>query len=200
MTILEKYKCDYCGQIFDDEDECIDHEQMHLLDGLENQIHMFDQYFNPISFKDFKRLEMVDYIRVDSAEAMDAITKLFDKRGIYCPYEGMEERWNSLFYWDENYNWTCWDEEQERLNKVKQKFENALKTKKGALKMTDYDKIYSIISESGARYEADWYSPGTKEIAPQPGFITIWSLKEEEHYIELIFNSNGSFNNLFIKN
>lgn len=128
MTILKKYECDYCGQIFDDEDECIEHEQIHLFDGLENQIHMFDHYLNPVSFKDFGRLDLVDYIKVDSAAAADAIVKLFDERGVYCPYERKIEYWRSLFYFNDDGEWICWDEEKENLDKIKQKFENALET------------------------------------------------------------------------
>ena len=83
MTENTTYICDYCGKVFDDEDDCYRHEWEHKFELLKNRVK-------------FMRVKNGVLIELPLAcESVDECTV------IYC--DGTDEAWNILeeaFYWE----------------------------------------------------------------------------------------------------
>ena len=83
MTENTTYICDYCGKVFDDDDDCYRHEWEHKFELLKNRVK-------------FMRVKNGVLIELPLAcESVDECTV------IYC--DGTDEAWNILeeaFYWE----------------------------------------------------------------------------------------------------
>ena len=83
MTENTTYICDYCGKVFDDEDDCYRHEWEHKFESLKNRV---------------KFMRVKDGVLIElplACEFVDECTV------IYC--DGTDEAWNILdeaFYWE----------------------------------------------------------------------------------------------------
>ena len=83
MTENTTYICDYCGKVFDDDDDCYRHEWEHKFELLKNRI---------------KFMKVKDGVLIElplACESVDECTV------IYC--DGTDEAWNILeeaFYWE----------------------------------------------------------------------------------------------------
>ena len=83
MTENITYICDYCGEVFDDEDDCYRHEWEHKFELLKNRV---------------KFMRVKDGVLIElplACEFVDECTV------IYC--DGTDEAWNILdeaFYWE----------------------------------------------------------------------------------------------------
>ena len=86
MTENTTYICDYCGKVFDDDDDCYRHEWEHKFELLKNRVK-------------FMRVKNGVLIELPLAcESVDECTV------IYC--DGTDEAWNILeeaFYWEGYY-------------------------------------------------------------------------------------------------
>lgn len=83
MTENTTYICDYCGKVFDDEDDCYRHEWEHKFELLKNRV----------KFMRVKNGVLIELPLV--CESVDECTV------IYC--DGTDEAWNILeeaFYWE----------------------------------------------------------------------------------------------------
>ena len=86
MTENTTYICDYCGKVFDDEDDCYRHEWEHKFELLKNRV-KFMKEKNGVFIELPLACESVDECNV-----------------IYC--DGTDEAWNILdeaFYWEGYY-------------------------------------------------------------------------------------------------
>ena len=83
MTENTTYICDYCGKVFDDDDDCYRHEWEHKFELLKNRV---------------KFMKVKDGVLIElplACESVDECTV------IYC--DGTDEAWNILeeaFYWE----------------------------------------------------------------------------------------------------
>ena len=83
MTENTTYICDYCGKVFDDDDDCYRHEWEHKFESLKNRV---------------KFMRVKDGVLIElplACEFVDECTV------IYC--DGTDEAWNTLdeaFYWE----------------------------------------------------------------------------------------------------
>lgn len=82
MKIINTYKCEYCGEIFDDEDECLEHEKMHQLSSHGRTLFTFDYDKVPISKEKLPMMvNEVMYVIAKTSQAVldfDDICKQFD--------------------------------------------------------------------------------------------------------------------------
>ena len=86
MTENTTYICDYCGKVFDDGDDCYQHEWEHKFESIKNRI-KFMRVKNGVLIELPLACESVDECNV-----------------IYC--DGTDEVWNILeeaFYWEGYY-------------------------------------------------------------------------------------------------
>lgn len=86
MTEHTTYICDYCGKVFDDDDDCYRHEWEHKFELLKNRV-KFMRVKNGVLIELPLACESVDECNV-----------------IYC--DGTDEAWNILdeaFYWEGYY-------------------------------------------------------------------------------------------------
>lgn len=103
MTTITKYVCDLCGETFDNEDECQQHEILEQLDSTCQSTIFFGRHSNKISVKDILEGYACDAFRVFEEEEIPLIKKLFEESGICSPWEkegGNLPGRTGLYIWD----------------------------------------------------------------------------------------------------
>lgn len=130
MTELNIYKCDYCGQEFDDEDDCWRHEwgcrYENLMIDDNNRLRIYNQTGNLLAFNSGLGPDDIWAIRVNSCADAQFIDDFFEEMGYEKPIKIVNGVFNSpgLYYFceDRDGTWKYWTEEHEKLNKIKNKF------------------------------------------------------------------------------
>lgn len=117
MTEIVKYVCDECGEVFNDEQACREHEYMEHLKNLDVQkhLHLFDYNFNPINYTNPNPdwwLDGVYHISADTDEAVQwfntiafdhATMQISGGPGLYS-WDNEKEDWVNLASILEKYN------------------------------------------------------------------------------------------------
>lgn len=117
MTEIVKYVCDECGEVFNDEQACREHEYMERLKNLDVQkhLHLFDYNFNPINYTNPNPdwwLDGVYHISADTDEAVQwfntiafdhATMQISGGPGLYS-WDNEKEDWVNLASILEKYN------------------------------------------------------------------------------------------------
>ena len=109
MTTITKYACDFCGETFENEDECVAHEIQEQFDRTSQSTIFFGRHFNRISAKDILEGYACDAFRLPKEEEIPLIKKLFEESGICSPWEkegGNIPEGTGLYIWD--YERDCW--------------------------------------------------------------------------------------------
>lgn len=128
MTEIVKYICDECGEVFDNEETCRNHEYMERLKNLDVQGHLFlfDCNFNPIDYTnpDFLCwLDSVYHISADTDEAIQWFNTIAYERGTLQVEGGP-----GLYSWDSEENdWVNLASILEKYNKRLAQFVEAIK-------------------------------------------------------------------------
>ena len=106
MATITKYVCDLCGQVFDDEDECENHELLEKIGKYSNDIVFFGHNKKVISFDDvISRPGGVWGIYIEDESAIPLIDEIFDLYGVISPwsnYGGSNRKTTGLYLYDEN--------------------------------------------------------------------------------------------------
>ena len=106
MTTIIKYVCDLCGQVFDDEDECENHELLEKIGKYSNDIVFLGQNKKVISFDDvISSPYEVWGIYVKNENAIPIIDEIFDLYGVISPWDrngGSNQKTTGLYLYDEN--------------------------------------------------------------------------------------------------
>ena len=106
MTTIIKYVCDICGQVFDNEDECENHELLEKIGKYSNDIVFFRENKKVISFDDVISSPYEVYgIYVKNENAIPIIDEIFDLYGVISPWDrngGSNRKTTGLYLYDEN--------------------------------------------------------------------------------------------------
>ena len=133
MTEIYTYRCDICGKMFDDEDDCRKHEMEHNAAKLKDAVVMMDYQGKVLPLDDiYTAIERAYAIYVGCKEAADILWEMFDDEGYTTPIESIETsvQYPAFFIYDlDKY---CWrdmrdlEEEYNRLLDLKTTAENIL--------------------------------------------------------------------------
>lgn len=114
------YICDYCGKIFNDEDECREHERTELAKQVDNAVMYFDYNGERLSIDATPGI--IDYFWVKDETAFEYVNDYFGKCGYACPSVDTPYRKGDFFY-DGN-NWQNVEELRNHLIEVQEIFKN----------------------------------------------------------------------------
>lgn len=133
MTEIHTYRCDVCGQTFDNEDDCRKHEMEHITAKLKGAVVMMDSLGEVLPLDDIHTaIERAYAIYVGCKEAADILWDLFDSNGYTIPIEDIETsiQYPAFFTYDQDkYRWLYMrdlEEEYNRLLELKTTAENIL--------------------------------------------------------------------------
>lgn len=132
MTELKTYECDFCGQVFDDAEECICHEwkcNYEELRKIENcePLRLFNLEGEEIKGFDCPVCDEIGAVEIHSYAWARFINDYFDEQGYEVPVrivDGQVERYG-LWYYDSEYHygeWRSYEEVLEDIQKIGEKF------------------------------------------------------------------------------
>ena len=121
MTEHTTYICDYCGEVFGNEDNCLRHEWEHRFELLKNRV-KFMKVKNGVLIELPLACESVDECTViycdGSGEAWDTIKEAFDCRGYSYPAEDICAD-GHIFYYDHDADeWFCLEKKLDYFSKL----------------------------------------------------------------------------------
>lgn len=123
MTVIKKYVCDFCGEVFEDENECEKHEIWEKLGKYSNSVIFFDRNKKIIPLKEVVSTSSELWgIYVTDKKAIPAIDDLFDFIGEYSPWGtngGLVRKAVGLYLYDEDKY--CWYLPADRIEELKKK-------------------------------------------------------------------------------
>lgn len=123
MTEVTKYVCDYCGEEFEDEEDCLAHEMRELKNSAINDIHIADKFGHSLILDD-DALGRMMYVSIDTADAAEVINNMLDEAG-YETISRETKRTIGKFYYDEDDDfWHSFEEIEEKYNKIAGIFEH----------------------------------------------------------------------------
>lgn len=114
MTENTIYICDYCGKVFDDDDDCYRHEWEHKFELFKNRI-KFMRVKNGVLIELPLACESVDECTViycdGTDEAWNILDEAFDWEGYYCISKDIRAEGQLFFHDSKTDNWFCLEEE-----------------------------------------------------------------------------------------
>lgn len=118
MTEIHTYRCDICGQTFDNADDCHEHEMEHKTTGLKTSVVMMDGSKKVLSLDNWARaIDRAYFIFITNQEAANQLEELFDEYGYSFPAEDAQETvsYPALFVYQDN-NGVYWKSLQDVEN------------------------------------------------------------------------------------
>ena len=113
MTENTTYICDYCGKVFDDDDDCYRHEWEHKFESLKNRV-KFMKEENGVFIELPLACESVGECTViycdGTDEAWDIIEEAFDWRGYGYPTKDIRTGGHIFVYDYDTSDWFCLEE------------------------------------------------------------------------------------------
>ena len=110
MTENTTYICDYCGKVFDNDDDCYRHEWEHKLEPFKNHI-KFMQEKNGIFIELPLAVDSLDECNIiycdGTNEAWNTLDEAFDWRGYSYPEEDIRADGHIFVYDYELRGWSC---------------------------------------------------------------------------------------------
>ena len=110
MTENTTYICDYCGKVFDDDDDCYRHEWEHKFEPFKNRV-KFMREKNGVFIELPLTCASADECTIiycdGSGEAWDIIKEAFDCRGYGYPAEDIRADGHIFVYDYEANDWFC---------------------------------------------------------------------------------------------
>ena len=108
MTENTTYICDYCGKVFDDEDDCYRHEWEHKFELLKNRV-KFMRVKNGVLIELPLACESVDECTViycdGTNEVWNTLDEAFDLRGYYCVSKDIRTNGHIFIYDHDEDEW-----------------------------------------------------------------------------------------------
>lgn len=105
MTEIHTYRCDVCGQTFDFEDDCREHELKCKAARLEKSVAMMDSLRNIIPLDNWKKaIDRAYFVYIANQEAADKLKKLFYEYNYDFPANNAQEAvlYPALFAYEDN--------------------------------------------------------------------------------------------------
>lgn len=127
MTEITTYECDFCGEVFDDEQECIHHEwkcrysDMCRTENCE-PLKLFNLDGYEIKGFDYPECDEIGAVEVHSYAWAQFIDDYFEEMGYEKPIlicEGIVQYGYGLYYYDSEYRYGEWRYYPDILDKVK---------------------------------------------------------------------------------
>ena len=132
MTEHTTYICDYCGEVFSDEDICLRHEWEHRFESLKNRV-KFMRVKNGVLIELPLVLESVDECTViycdGTDEAWNTIDEAFYSRGYGCPAEDIRADGHLFVYDHDADEWYCLEKKLDYFVKLSTKVNKIIKGK-----------------------------------------------------------------------
>ena len=121
MTKNTTYICDYCGKVFDNDDDCHRHEQEHRFELVKNRV-KFIREKNGVFIELPLACESVDECTIiycdGTDEAWDIIAEAFDWRGYGYPAKDIRADGHIFVYDYEAGEWFCFEKKLDYFNKL----------------------------------------------------------------------------------
>ena len=132
MTEITTYKCDFCGQVFDDYDDCCRHEWKCRYEDLyktENcePLKLFDLEGKEIEGFNYPKCDEIGAVEIYSYAWAQFINDYFEEMGYDVPIRikmGLIDHYG-LWYYDPEYRygeWRSYEEVLEDIQKIGEKF------------------------------------------------------------------------------
>lgn len=132
MTENTTYICDYCGKVFDDEDNCFQHEWEHKFEPLKNRV-KFMRGEAGVFVELPLVVESVDECTViycdGTDEAWDTLDEAFDCRGYYCVPQNIRDKGHLFVYDHWSKDWFCFEKKLEYFIKLSTEVNKIIKGK-----------------------------------------------------------------------
>ena len=120
MTENTTYICDYCGKVFDDDDDCYRHEWEHKFELFKNRI-KFMRVKNGVLIELPLACESVDECTViycdGTDEAWNILDEAFDWEGYYCVPKDIRTNGHIFVYDHDAYEWFCLEKKSDYFAK-----------------------------------------------------------------------------------
>lgn len=132
MTEITTYECDFCGQVFDDEEECVHHEWKCRYEDLcksENcePLKLFNLDGKEINGFNYPKCDEIGAVEIHSYAQAQFINDYFDEMGYEVPIKivmGLIDYYG-LWYYDPEYHygeWRSYEEVLEDIQSIGKKF------------------------------------------------------------------------------
>ena len=132
MTENITYICDYCGKVFDDEDDCYRHEWEHKFELLKNRV-KFMRVKNGVLIELPLACESVDECTViycdGTDEAWDILDEAFYWEGYHCVSKYMRADGHFFVYDRETDDWFCLEKKLDYFAKLNAEVNKIIKGK-----------------------------------------------------------------------
>lgn len=105
MTEIHTYRCDVCGKIFDDEDDCRKHEMEHKTAELKTSVVMMNSDKKILPLDDWEMiLNKAYFVYIANQEAANRLEEIFQEYGYNFPAEDAQEKvsYPALFVYEDN--------------------------------------------------------------------------------------------------
>ena len=113
MTENTTYICDYCGKVFDDDDDCYRHEWEHKFESLKNRV-KFMKEENGVLIELPLACESIDECTViycdGTDKAWDILEEAFYWEGYHCVSKYMRAEGHLFVYDRDTDDWFCLEE------------------------------------------------------------------------------------------
>ena len=120
MTEHTTYICDYCGEVFGNEDICLRHEWEHRFELLKNRVKFMKK--SGVFIELPLALESVDECTViycdGSNEVWDTLDEAFDLRGYSCVSKDIRTDGHIFVYDRDVYEWFCLEKKLDYFAKL----------------------------------------------------------------------------------
>ena len=121
MTEHTTYICDYCGEVFGNEDICLRHEWEHRFELLKNRVKLM-RVKNGVLIELPLACESVDECTViycdGSNEVWDTLDEAFDLRGYYCVSKDIRADGHIFIYDHDADEWFCLEKKLNQFVKL----------------------------------------------------------------------------------
>lgn len=122
MTTITKYVCDLCGQVFDDENECQEHEILEKIGNHFNGVILFNENKQVLSFDTViaSSYDEVWGIYIEDESAIPFIEEVFRFCEIISPWSidgGNNRKTMGLYLYDEEHY--CWYLPADKIEELK---------------------------------------------------------------------------------
>ena len=132
MTEHTTYICDYCGKVFGNEDNCLQHEWEHRFELLKNRV-KFMRVKNGVLIElplACKSVDDCDVIYCDGTdEVWNTLDEAFDLRGYYCVSKDIRTNGHIFVYDHDADEWFCLEKKLDYFVKLNAEVSNIIEGK-----------------------------------------------------------------------
>ena len=132
MTKNTTYTCDYCGKVFDNGDDCYQHEQEHKFESVKNHV-KFMKEENGVFVELPLTCESADECTIiycdGTDEAWNTVEKAFDWRGYSCPAKNIRADGHIFVYDYDTDGWFCLEKKLSYLVELTSKLNKIIEGK-----------------------------------------------------------------------